>query len=90
MYLFPQVVKSLVGNRADVASVDGYGRTSLHWSCKVANIDVSLFLIEHGADVTAVDWGMRSPLHWVCGGGLLQVYTGLGGIYWIGEYWTGA
>ncbi len=66
-------MKSLVGNRADVASVDGYGRTSLHWSCKVANIDVSVFLIEHGADVTAVDWGMRSPLHWVCGGGLLQV-----------------
>ena len=56
-------------------SVDGYGRTSLHWSCKVANVDVSVFLIEHGADVMAVDWGMRTPLHWVCGGGLLQVQS---------------
>ncbi len=25
---------------------------------------------------------MRSPLHWVCGGGLLQVYTGLGVLHW--------
>ena len=70
-----QVVKSLVQHRADVQSVDGYGRTSLHWSCKVANMDVSVFLIEHGADVMAVDWGMRTPLHWVCGGGLLQVQS---------------
>ena len=62
-------------HRADVQSVDGYGRTSLHWSCKVANMDVSVFLIEHGADVTAVDWGMRTPLHFVCGGGLLQVQS---------------
>ena len=59
------MVKCLVQHRADVQSVDGYGRTSLHWSCKVANVDVSVFLIEHGADVTAVDWGMRTPLHWV-------------------------
>lgn len=70
-----QTVKCLVQHRADVQAVDGYGRTSLHWSCKVANLDTSQFLIEHGADVMAVDWGMRTPLHWVCGGGLLQVQS---------------
>ena len=54
-YPYPEVLKFLVKNGADVNATDKDGKTVLHVAARGKNLDVVKFLVGNGADVNAKD-----------------------------------
>ncbi|KAL7489902.1 hypothetical protein ACHAW6_015639 [Cyclotella cf. meneghiniana] len=57
----------LLANDADVGAMDYDGRTPLHCSCQVGQVEVIMALLAKGADVDARDKNESTPLHSACG-----------------------
>ncbi|MBK9119743.1 MAG: ankyrin repeat domain-containing protein [Phycisphaerales bacterium] len=57
-------LKDILATEANVDSVDGHGRTALHYACSYAGCEDSVrLLLKHGANVNATDEYGATPLH---------------------------
>ncbi len=59
-----EVVKYLVGKKANIDSKQVNGMTALHMSAWMGRFEMATFLVENGANVEARDDTGKTPLHW--------------------------
>ncbi len=58
-------LKVLLSNNQDlINSQDDFGATPLHWAGIRGQVEISMYLIEHGADVNIKESHGAPPLHW--------------------------
>lgn len=58
---------------ADVESVDGEGKSALHWACEYGNFKTVRFLVGLGADPGLTDqFSYKNALHWAIDGGNIE------------------
>jgi ankyrin repeat protein len=67
------VILSLIGRRADVNAVDGFGATPLHRAAGAGRILLARTLLSMAAEVNARDGNERTPLHWAVQAGNPQI-----------------
>ncbi|XP_063412598.1 uncharacterized protein LOC134695304 [Mytilus trossulus] len=63
------VVKLLLGNKADTLQCDIWGKSPFHLACEGGYTDTVKLLLQYNADVFQCDKDKRSPLHVSCKGG---------------------